>query len=497
MRISHLIVLGIALLIITTSTFAGSSEQLAHRYYTSTVYSWWPIYKDIALFQKFVDESKQKGMNSICIDIPWTIQKDNGNYDFTESDKRIDYIVARNMTVFLRANTTTLGGQIPKWLTDEMLQQTPDGKIYRRETDGGTLPSLAHPTVRAKIIEFCEQIAAHYGKRYKSKTAGEYPVIAIIPAFNLYMDTEYFREADVDYSPSAQADFSIWAKSHYRTLANLNDLWGKEYKSWNEVSLKDAHDTAKYLYFEFTLQRILDKIGDSVRRAGSIPVGLSSGSIADNPHRRTMNITALMQKLDWLLVTDEPEDNHAFSADYARCSVPGKKIASGIDAATHAAATNGRYFNQGVRAFEHGANAVHVVNWDLASLSDNKKWPFLHFIGKLTRYPKANPKPTKAIYVSTWDLINRAASLGQYTSAYESLSEGGKKPVDILPDYVIASNPDCLAQYSEIYLPANWTIPTAVRKVLLKSEDKLKVSKPLVAGTLDEYGRPAEPLIKH
>lgn len=496
MRLKHIAICGIALLITASCVLFAGQEFPGRRYYANTVFSWWPISRDFSLFQKFVDESKQKGMNSVSVDVPWSIMSANGRCDFTETDKRIDYIVSRGMSVLIRLNTTTLGGQVPKWLTDDMLQQTPDGKIYRRPTDGGTLPSLSHPVVRQRIINFAKSAAEHYGSRYKHTVSGEYPVVAMSPAFNLYMESEYFLDADVDYSPAAQAEFAVWVKSHYKSLAELNAKWGKDFTSWQGINLTEAHNTAKQLYFESVLDRALGSVADAVHGASKIPVGMQVGCIWDNPHRRTMNVGMLMRKMDWLFTADAPDFDHAFSTDYARCSAPGKMISSEIDAAGHATATNGRYFNQGVRTFEHGATAIIVANWDLSNIRDSAKWPFLHFIGKLTRKPLANPRPDKAIYISTWDLINRTASIGQYQSTYEALSEGGKKTVDVLSDYVISENPGILSNYSEVYLPANWTIPPAVRKALLKIEDKLKVSKPLVAGTLDEYGRSEKPFVK-
>jgi len=496
MRSRYAFVCGALLALAVVFAPAFGAELPDRRYYVNTVFSWWPTYTDFSLFQKFVDASKRKGMNCISLDIPWTIQGDDGGCGFTEPDRRVDYVISRGMSVFVRVNTTTAGGKAPKWLTNDMLQCTRDGKVYKRDTDGGMLPSLAHPAVRDHIVRFFRDVARHYGARYERGPSGEYPVVALSAAFDLYMESEYTPDADVDYCAAAEKDFAAWARSHYKSLADLNAKWGKSLPSWDKVSLKDAHDTARELYFEFTLQRVLDLIGDTVHQASSLAVGMQTGSIWDNPHRRTMNVTPLLRKLDWLFIADGPDYNHAFSTDYARCSAPGKSVGNEIDAATHPLATGGRYFNQGVRAFEHGARAVFVANWDISSIRDNDKWPFLHFVGKIARSPAAHPRPERAIYVSTWDLINRAAAAGEYMSAYDALSDGGKQSVDVLPDCIIATNPGCLSSYREVHLPANWTIPPDVRRALSRVQARLKVAKPLVAGTLDEYGRPTEPLVR-
>lgn len=496
MRLKHIAIYGLAILAISSCALARGYQPPERRYYISTVFSWWPTYTDMTLFRKFVDESKRKGANSIGLDIPWSVEQSDGRYDFTEPDKRIDYAVNQGMSVFLRINTTTTPDSKPEWMTDSMLQCTPDGKVFKRNTDAAALPSLSHPTVKEQIVKFARAASSHYGSRYKLTISGEYPIMAISPAFDLYMESQYCPDADLDYSPAAQACFAKWVKSHYKSLDNLNSKWGEEYASWNDVVLKNAPETAKQLFFESELKTMIDLFADAVQNTSGIPVGLYAGNIWDNPHSRTLNVTPLLNKITWLFVSDAPEQDHAFSTDYARSCAPGKRIASAIDAATHAEATNGRYYNQGVRAFEHGASAVSIVNWDLSNIRDNNRWPFLHFVGKLTRYPTASPKPDRAMYVSTWDLILRVSSINDYLAVYKTLSDGGKLPVDVLPDYIIASDPGRLSRYKEIHLPANWTIPPDVRKALMKVQDKLKINKPLVAGTLDEYGRPEAPLAK-
>lgn len=491
MRLKYAILCGLASLVISSCVMGANNQVSNRRYFINTVYSWWPTYTDLSLFRKFVGSSKQKGMNSITIDIPLAISDGKGACDFTEIDRRVDYVVSREMSVFLIINTTSINGQSPKWLSQDMLQCTRDGKTYKRDTDGAVIPSLANPTVRTNIVKLFGCVSKHYKSRYDKTVSGECPVVCISPAFNLQMESGYMPDAELDYSPDAQADFSKWAKDYYRKIPNLNDKWGTKYTSWKEVSLTTAHETARQLYFAQYLQKLMDDIN----KASKLPVGIQAGCIFNNPNRRTMDIGPLAKNLDWVFISDAPDANHAFSSDFARCSAPGKNLGSGIDAASSAQATNSRYFNQGVRAFEHGNTAVFVSNWDLSNIRDNSKWPFLHFVGALTRLPSANPESKRAIYVSTWDLINKVASVDQYLPTYDTLSENGKKPVDVLSDYAITKDPKRLSQYTEIYLPANWIIPAEVRKSLDRVKDRLKISKPLVAGTMDEYGRPVTPLV--
>lgn len=476
-------------ILVSTPAFAQ-----ARRYYANSVFSWWPQYKDISLFQKFVDESKQKGMNSISIDIPWSIEDASGNYDFTATDARIDYIVSRNMSVFIRVNMTTLGKQVPHWLTEEMLMRTEDGKVYRRESDGVAIPSIAHPVVRGKMVRFAEAVARRYGERFKLQAVSEHPISALSVGFNTNMEADYV--AGVDFSQAAKDDFARWIKGRYKTLSSLNSLWGTEYAGCNEIDLAKAHPTAQHLYYQYTLERLFDELAIAVRRAQpDVKLGIQAGCLWDNHSRRTTDIARLLKNMDWLFVSHVPAHDHGFSSDHMRTVAGGRKVANQVDGPTQIGATSGRYFNQSYRTFQHGCEAVILSDWGLENLRDYTKWPFLHDIGALARKSFTPPSSEEAIYMSSWDLINNSAKAEDYISLYSKLTDEGKNVIDVVDDSAIAAYPNILARYKMIHLPANWTIPAATRLELEKVANRLVVDKPLVAGTLDEYGRHTAPLI--
>ena len=114
-RLKFIAIYGLACLVLAASASTFADPPPDHRYYVSTVFSWWPTYSDLSLYRKFVDGSKQKGMNAISVDIPWTVEDSSGKFDFAEPDQRIDYAVSRGLSVFIRVNTTTLGGRTPQW----------------------------------------------------------------------------------------------------------------------------------------------------------------------------------------------------------------------------------------------------------------------------------------------------------------------------------------------------------------------------------------------
>lgn len=463
------------------------------RYYVNSVYNPWGWYNDIGVFGAFVDASKARGCNAMSTDVSWATEREDGTYDFTLFDQQVNYVISKGMSVFVRVNCSTIIN-LPYWFTDDMLMCLPDGSVYRHER-GGTMPSIADPLVVDKMVRFFGAVARHCAEAFPVRPSGADPIVCLTLSFSPCLESEYFFEGDTDYSPAARNGFAKWVRGAYPSLADLNDRWGAGYASWGEVSLAEAHPTAKELYFEHTLQALFDRIADAGHWASPrIKVGLQSGCIWDNPRRRIMNVTRILRKLDWLSVADAPMYPHAFSTDYLRCSAPGKMVSNEIDG-PWTGGTNEQWLDQAIQTYAHGANALFMANWSIEGLRDRAKWTFPDTAARLARQPVTRCEPNVAIYLSVWDLINSRIGVGTYQQTYDRLSENGRYPVDILPDQVIADNPDLLSRYELIYLPANRTITDEVRRALVKHRVRLVVEQPEIAGDLDIYGRQVERLM--
>lgn len=461
----------------------------AQRYYVNSVYNIWKPnpWANMRKYRAFVDESKARGFDSINMDISWATARSDGSYDFSLFDKQVSYAISKGMYVWPRLNCSLIRGREPYWFTDDMCMRDINGSIYVHSN--GRIPSITHPVVLREMVRFCEAVARHCEQTFKVSPSGVDPIVCMPFGFTPTLEAEYFFDGELDYSHSARDGFAKWVRSAYPSLGDLNDKWGSSYKAWDEVDLAKAHPTAKELYFESRLQILLDLVGDSVHKASPrMKVGLQTGCIWDIAKRRTMNITPLLRKMDWLLIADSYRYPHAFSTDYARCSASGKPVSNEIDGPGFGGGNEER-LTQALRTYAHGGRAVFTSNWSLEELRDHKSWTFLEKAARLSTAPVPDIKADAAIYLSVWDLINGKVARATYQKIYDTISGNGVKVVDVLPDAVIAGNPRILEKYKSVYLPANYTIPTNVRGVLLAYKDKLIIQQPGKAGTLDIYGR--------
>jgi|GEM_PF-7011266 len=489
-----ILMLCICAALLTSSVQAKEGNK---RYFVNSVYnigrpnSW----ADMKRYKAFVDESKSRGFNSINMDVRWDSARPDGTYDFSLFDEQANYAISKGMYIWPRLNCSLINDYNPYWFRDEMYMRDISGQIYRHQN--GPIPSPTHPKVLKEMARFCKAVTEHCDHTFKALPSGENPVVCMPFSFTATLEAEYFFDGTLDYSQSAQDQFRKWVRMEYPSLANLNAKWGTFCKTWDEVNLLKAHPTAKELYFESRLQILFDLIGNTVHKANPrMKVGMQVGCIWDIPQRRVFNVTHLLRKMDWILVADDYTYPHAFSADYARCSAPGKQISNEFGPGV-----GGLHEQQGleqaVQTYAHGVNTVFTSNWSLEDIIDHNKWAYLREIAKLSNKSDIAPKSDDAIYLSTWDLINKRVDIWTYLKTYEKLSENGAKIVDVIPDTIIADNPDILLQYRSIYLPANYTITAPVRTQLLNYRSKLIVSQPDMAGTCDIYGRPQDALMAH
>jgi len=105
--------------------------------------------------------------------------------------------------------------------------------------------------------------------------------------------------------------------------------------------------------------------------------------------------------------------------------------------------------------------------------------------------PEITPK--RAIYMSTWDLVNATGKAQVYRQAYRKLRGERDEPIDILNDVALIADADRLDQYDTIILPHNRTMTKDVRAVLSRiSAKRLDLWQPAQAGTLTPFGRVTE-----
>ncbi|KPJ63857.1 hypothetical protein AMK68_02970 [candidate division KD3-62 bacterium DG_56] len=486
-RLEGLILLAALMALATTVSPARVRDR---RLYVNTCWSGLPSFQTTEKFDQYLAVSTGHGFNALSIDIPWTIQKPDGSYDFSRSDERIDQIVRAGLPAFVRLKTMFAWGERTPWAKDEHLACLAGGEIYYRDERKAAVPSISHPAVRREMVKFYRAVAQHYAQRYPDRL----PIVAYSAAWSLTAESEYMHDADIDYSPAAQKDFRQWLRRRGETLATLSQRWGKPLNSWQQVTLEAAHRTDFYRFGEYTLRRSFHELKQALRAGDSrAAFGVQFGCIWDNPNRRVSHATDVSQDADWIFIADAPLYPHRFSTDFLRGLCRGRYGSNEMDGPGAHGASNEVYLQQGTQMWEHGADAVFLCNWLLNPLED-PKYTFLSRLGELAKQPPTAPQPKRAIYLSSWDIYN-GEGVGVYREAYDEIADRGKGPVDVINDAVILEGPAYLARYSEgIVLPHNRHLSPEVRAVIEKITVPVTVLNPQIAGTRDDYGRETDPL---
>jgi len=467
------------MLLISTAAQAGS------RYYVNTM--WYSQQKENGpdYMRRYIDRTRELGFNGFSTDAGWGLLREDGTYDWTAFDQMTEYALSKGLDVFIRVNTSTYSR--PYWFADEHLACDKAGKLFIDPRTKAGIPSISHPQVLRRAAEFYKALAAHCREKF-----GSGKIVCFSAAFTLYMESEYWEP--IDYSPAAKSDFLIWAKKEYRTISSVNAKWGTKYESWEQVDLLTSHPTARELFFEYTLKRFFDTVSKALKQGDpKAKFGMQTGCIWDQWWRRTSNCAGLLENCDWLFVADAPTYPHRWTCDYLRGVGQGKvRVSNEIDGPYLESLTGERILQQGTETWEQGVDTLFVCNWSLESLSEPRA-SSLAALGKMAHEKPFELKADRAIYLSAWDIIQYEGH-GAYEAFYNSLPDKDKRQVDIIHDSVFGRHPEVLKRYKEIYLPKNRRIPEPCRQALLTVKDRLRISDPAAAGTMDEYNNPTKPL---
>jgi beta-galactosidase len=157
----------------------------------------------------------------------WTfLEPEEGRFDFSWLDDAIGLANRAGLKVIMC--TPTLAP--PAWMGDkypEIYLVGPDGR--RREHGIRANGSLTNPTYNSFVNKIVEELARHYGKDNR--------------IWGWQVDNEPL--ATPDYSPSARKAFQQWLRTKYRTIENLNQVWGgsfwsTRYNNFEQVVIPNA-----------------------------------------------------------------------------------------------------------------------------------------------------------------------------------------------------------------------------------------------------------------
>ena len=475
------------------STLTGANAR--PRYFINTIWLSNALRHGTSLesIKHTIDVSKERGCNAMSVCIAWDTEQPDGSYDFSAYEPVLRHIVDCGMALQIRVNTALMWGAKLDWVTDEMVCCTRNGAIYRRK-DGGRLPVLTHPMVREKMRNLYRALGAW------TKEEG-IPVIAFSAAWTLYMESEYFC-VGLDYSEASQKAFLPWMAERMKgvSLKHINERWGTDFASRDDITLLSVPQPLCEMFFAHTLDVVFAEQSRALKEGDTdAQYGVQFGCFWDTPKRHNMLVNMRAEGIDWIFIADAPSFDFSFSCDALRACWRGKRISNEIDGPHRFISATKRSPSelaqkQGVDSFNAGVDAVYTCNWNAKTFADRGTWRFHEVIAAMTANPVPEITPKRAIYMSTWDLVNGTANAQVYRKAYRKLRKEGDEPIDILNDVALIADADRLDQYDSIVLPHNRTMTEAVRAVLNGiPAERLDIWKPEEAGTLDPFGLTMDP----
>ena len=186
--------------------------------------AWYPEHWDSSLWQKDLDHMKSLHINVVRVgEFAWSrMQPSEKEFDFAWLRKALDLAHKNGIQVVLGTPTASP----PIWLTTQYKE------VSRIEENGSIAPHgyRGHfNPASEKYLEFCRVIARKLGEEF-----GHHPAV-----IGWQIDNEYWP---FSYDPETRAKFQNWLKVKYKTIDNLNRMWGtvywsEEYFDWSQIPL--------------------------------------------------------------------------------------------------------------------------------------------------------------------------------------------------------------------------------------------------------------------
>ena len=394
---------------------------------------------DYDTFKEVLDAAIDAGCNSVRLHIPWyRLEPEPGRYDFDLYDRQLDYIInEKGLKVGIHIDLTvkTNTGKEPVVPVTE-LQVDSNGKVCDAGivSRGRSVISFASEDAMAKAANIMDVAVRRYYEKYPNES-----ILFYQSTFSQYCETEYWLDKLYDYSEPAMIKFRNWLPSNYSSISELNENWGANYTSFDEVEPpKDFKGNKGLLWYQFRhkmLKAAIDKMADTVHAVDpGLKFCVQFGSTWDKPidYRGTAAFTDLCEKAQVVWVDDAPTYNFAWSMDLMRASLPGKEIANEIDGPHHIKdGTGDVYYNQGKISFEHGAKYVSVANWIRVSDIEKYRSIFTRLAEECLPYPVPKGEDKRPVLkVSAYDAFR--SGTGKSQRDYNKLSSNGKKWVDVI-----------------------------------------------------------------
>ena len=435
---------------------------MTNRFYINTL--WFNALEDINLFGDAVQRTRDRGFNTVSIDLPWgRIETAPAKFDFTWIDERVEKVIGAGLNIQFRLNT---GYSKPDWIDDKLGSDiymiAPKGDSWERK-NFRQLSYARLDTVEAQTA-FYHACAAHYSELNRQGRVMDYSA-----ATDCCMESEY---KFLDVSAASRADFLDWLKSEYSSPAEVSEQWGVSISSWDEPTLLNAHSADRIRYRTDRLRRLFALGAEAVHSAdGQAKFGVQFGCIWDgmSARRGSYNASEILDGVDWLHVADTPYYDHYYSMDACKGMAPDCLISNEGTSFHYEGSKKGRkepdnrpvptkaeadelHVKYCSESFERGADGYFLCNWQHRFVDDKLDgWTFFkRNADSIDKNPECSAA-TKALFVSSWDLYftDGIDSSKLLADLYIELSENRTKPVHIVNEGVFLNHPERWANYPD------------------------------------------------
>lgn len=181
---------------------------------------------------------RELGMNAVKLWVQWRWSHRRGDrFQFDDVDRLMDLAAENRLGVTLNV----IFDVTPVWLFEEFpdaRQVNARGQVIQpyavghRQIGGHPGPCYQHPGAREARQRFLTATVKHFQP---------HPALAMWDVWNEPEQSYQARQPDLVtltcYCEQCRTGFHHWLKRKYRTMARLNDVWGRCYDAWDEIEL--------------------------------------------------------------------------------------------------------------------------------------------------------------------------------------------------------------------------------------------------------------------
>jgi len=482
-KIADVLLLSLCLVTCQVPNSIAFQHTLNNRIYAWSIYPSQPEFASIEDLQGHLNFLKSIGVNTIVSVIYWSdVEPNERIYRWDYYDRRLD-LITRAFSIMIILDSTFHHSAIPKWV----LKKHSSGMSVDSVGDVYRYPDYADDKFLIDVTRFYAVASEHLLERYGDR------LIAVQPGFQHEYEIKYAQERYhwQTYSEQAKSKFQRWLKSCYSKVEELNEFWGSNYDSFEDIPLPvilhnadgssgmpdiDSRFTDLMKFREQLLFNYTKASVEAIREKGVKTFAHFAAmfdTLCDSIYCNIMDLCLGLFDVifvdynfyDGFQIVDQP-----FTAgvlvSYAKRLGFGKVVfEAAFERLTPSEDTDNMILASARYALEAGADGLGVVG---LKSSDVPVYEFYESLQHLITEVNSRGETEVAIYASKWNYYmwhgDRAFGYDYWRESlydmYKALFDSGYQ-VDIIGDASVVNGQ--LANYSTLYVPNQVVIPSSIK----------------------------------